>query len=309
MPQHEKTSVENLDDSVENLDDSVARILNPGCISRKLSDYKPYITNTSVLYHHPNIAHYVVLSTTSRYQLIFLDYMSMLSSYKFLKPEKIILHTNTDIVGAYWKSIQEWSDTMVEIHKIERVPKIAGVKVKFIEHEADYTKLRILQEYGGSIFDFDVIVINGTRWRKNQKISSCILSVELNSSLVTIGAISCVKGSLFVDAWLHKYHTDYRHGWIYNSGIVPTNILRKSDSSGTCYNVYMDETISQDPNYNEVRRWVDGNYYVNWENKTAAHYYYNDLIKHSQIKPDNRNELMLMRNISLRELFRHVSYG
>ena len=133
--------------------------------------------------------------------------MSMLSSYKFLKPEKIILHTNADVVGAYWKSTQEWNETVVEIHKIERVPKLAGVKVKYIQHEADYMKLRILQEYGGSIFDFDVIMVNGTRWRKEQKISACILSVEGNSSQVNIGALSCIKGSLFVDAWLYKYHT------------------------------------------------------------------------------------------------------
>ena len=56
MPQHDKASV-------ENLDDSEAGILNPGCISRKLRDYKPYMTNTSVLSHHPNIVHYVVIST------------------------------------------------------------------------------------------------------------------------------------------------------------------------------------------------------------------------------------------------------
>ena len=141
-------------------DVSEAGIVNPGCISRELRDYKPYITNTSVLYHHPNIVHYVMFSRIPRYQLIFRDYMSMLSSYKFLKPEKIIMHTNTDVVGAYWKSIQEWTDIVVEIHKIERVPKLAGVTVESIEHEADYTKLRILQKYGGSIFDFDVIVIN-----------------------------------------------------------------------------------------------------------------------------------------------------
>ena len=55
--------------------DSEADILNTGCISRKLRDYKPYITNTSVLYHHPDIVHYVVLSITPRYQLIYREYM------------------------------------------------------------------------------------------------------------------------------------------------------------------------------------------------------------------------------------------
>ena len=296
-------------ESIENLDDSKAGILNPGCVSRILRDYKPNVTKTSALYHHPNIVHYVMISTTPQYQLIFRDYMSMLSCYKFLKPEKIILHTNTDIVGPYWKSIQEWSAIMVEIHKIERVPTLAGVKVKHIEHEADYTKLQILQKYGGSIFDFDVIMINGTRWRKNQKTSTCILSIEGNSRKVSIGIISCIKGSLFVDAWLYKYHTDYRHVWTYNSATIPKSILEKSDSNSTCYNIYVDETITQDPNFNEVRRWVDENYSVNWKIKTAAHYYYRDLATYGKLKPDDRNELMLTQNSSLGELFRHVSNG
>ena len=302
MPQLENASIENLDNSEDS-------IHNPGCTSRKLRDYKPDATKTYALYHHPNIVHYVMLSTTPRNQLIFRDYMSMLSCYKFLKPEKIILHTNTDIVGPYWESIQEWNDIVVEIHKIERVPKLAGVKVKYIEHEADYTKLQILQEYGGPIFDFDVIMINGTRWRKNQKISACILSIEDNSRKVSIVTISCIKGSLFVDAWIYKYDTDYRHDWTYNSASIPTNILEKSDSNSTCYNVYVDKTITQDPKYDEVRRWVDGNYTVNWKNKTAAHYYYRDLATHGQLKPDDRNELMLALNSSLGELFRHVSNG
>ena len=183
------------------------------------------------------------------------------------------------------------------------------MKVKYIEHEADYMKLQILQRYGGSIFDFDVIMINGTRWRKNQKISACILSIEGNSRKVNIGVISCIKGSLFVDAWLYKYHTDYRHTWTYNSASIPTNILEKSDSNSTCYNVYVDEKITQDPKYDEVRRWVDGNYYVNWKNKTAAHYYYCGLATHGHLKPEYRNELMLAQKSSLGELFRHVSNG
>ena len=65
-------------------------------------------------------------------------------------------------------------------------------------------------------------------------------------------------------------------------------MLGKSDSHGACYNIYVDEIISQDPNFNEVKRWVDGNLYVNWKNKTAAHYYYNCLANSGQLKPDDR---------------------
>ena len=46
--------------SIENLDESKAGILNPGCVSRKLRDYKPNVTKSSALYHHPNIVHYVM---------------------------------------------------------------------------------------------------------------------------------------------------------------------------------------------------------------------------------------------------------
>ena len=278
-------------------------MLNPGCISKKMSDYKPRIT--SVLYHHPNIVHYVMFSTTPRYQLIFRDYMSMLSVYKFLKPEKIILHTNTDIVGAYWKSMQEWKDSTVEINKVKRVPKLANVEVKYIEHEADYTKIKILCKYGGSIFDFDVIMVNGTKWKQNQKISECVLSLERNN--LNIGALSCRKGSSFAQAWLYKYHNDYKQEWTYNSGLVPANILRMLDTNDTCHNVYVDETLAQDPLYNQVKRWVDSSHSVNWKEKAAAHYYYAMLPKFSQLKKEDLDERLLMQDSSLGDLFRHVS--
>ena len=101
---------------------------------------------------------------------------SFASQRKLYFTPKLILWEHTGSL-----SIQESGDTVVKIHKIERATKLARVKVEFIEHEADYMKLQILQEYGGSILDFDVIVINGTWWREKQKISVCILSVEDHS--------------------------------------------------------------------------------------------------------------------------------
>ena len=93
---------------VQNLDDSVARILNPG-FEENCEITSPMVTKTSVLYHHANIVYYVLLSTKSNTSSSFVTSCQRLSSYKFLEPEKIILHTNTDVVGAYWKSIQERS--------------------------------------------------------------------------------------------------------------------------------------------------------------------------------------------------------
>ena len=183
------------------------------------------------------------------------------------------------------------------------------MRVRYIEHEADYTN--ILCKYGGSIFDIDVILANVTKLKQNQNISECVLSFESNN--LNIGAFSCRKGSSFAQAWLYKYHNEYKQVltnkqlWTYNSDLVPANILRMLDTNDICHNVYVDETLAQDSRYNQVKRWVDSSYSVNWKEKATAHYYYAMLPKYGQLKKEDLDERLIMQDSSLGELFRHVS--
>ena len=79
--------------------------VNPGCIEKKLNRYRPM--DTGRVYHYLPIVHYAKLTWSSQsVSLNFREYTSVLSVYKFLQPERIIFHINTDVVGKYWDKIK-----------------------------------------------------------------------------------------------------------------------------------------------------------------------------------------------------------
>lgn len=247
--------------------------INPGCLFKKFDMYMPI--DVGVIYHHPSIVHYAKLSTdASPVSLTFLEHMSVLSAYKFLRPKRIIIHTYGDIVGRYWNRIKKWNRTSIEVNKVERVTHFGDKKVEFVQNQADYIKLRALLELGGVISDFDVIVINGQRYQTQQRIAECVLSKGgKNGQFVNPGFISCVKNSSFVRRWLDGYHKDYKPElYVYNASLKPLHIL-EDEHSKVCYNVYVDDTICLNPNATKEKlRWMKRNG-VYWRSKTAAHHF------------------------------------
>ena len=262
-------------------DDKPAKktVKNPGCTTRQLAKYKPIDTET--VYHHPSLIHYAKLSSSPSpdpVSLTFMEYVALMSAHKFYRPERIMLHTYTDITGKYWDMVQNWT-TPIQVNKLERVTHVGGKKLHYITHQADYVKIRTLWELGGIISDFDVIIINGTRLKEMQKISECVLSIEHHSGrykdFINAGFNSCIKGSAFVKKWLDGYHNDYRVGWIYNAGQKPTDILI-SRTSKVCFNMYTVDRIAADPNWASFSRWHKPNG-VDWNSKVAAHYFNKNL--------------------------------
>ena len=272
---------------------------NPGCTERKLAKYKA--VDQGVVYNHPSLVQYAKLAMNKEAKavnLTFMNYMALLSAYKFLQPEKIMIHSYTDITGKYWDLVQKW-DTALVVNKVERVEVLGGREVppKLITHHADFIKVRGLLEFGGTISDFDVIVVNGTRWKELQRRAECVLSQEFK--VINAGFNSCIRNSSFVRGWLQGYYRDYRRDWLYNAARLPTKIL-EDKSSSLCYNMHVVSDIATQPNWSSFRQWlkVDG---VKWRGKIAAHYF-NTGIKHY-------NETALQANSSFGELLRHVAQG
>ena len=198
--------------------------VNPGCTTRKIDDYKP--VDRIAYYHHPSLIQYAKLSkqdSDAPVSLTFMEYVALLSAHKFLKPDKILIHTYTNITGKYWDMVQKW-DTPVVIRKNERVVKV-GISPDMITHHADFIKIRGLYELGGTISDFDVIIVNGTKWREMQKRAECVLSQELER--LNAGFDSCIANSSFVRRWLDGYYTDYSTDWLHNAAFVPKYILEE----------------------------------------------------------------------------------
>ena len=275
---------------------------NPGCITRELAKYKPIDTGT--VYHHPSLIHYAKLSSSPSpdpVSLTFMEYVALMSAHKFYRPERIMLHTYTDITGKYWDMVQNWT-TPIQVNKLERVTHVGGKKLHYITHQADYVKIRTLWELGGIISDFDVIIINGTRLKEMQRISECVLSMEHHpgwahlQDVMNAGFNSCIKGSAFVKKWLDGYLKDYRPEWLYNAAQRPTGILI-SKTSEECFNMYVVDRIAADPNWVDFKRWRVPNA-VDWRTKVAAHYFNKDLkvLDESAVNADN----------PMGEMLRHV---
>lgn len=272
--------------------------INPGCRGKKrLKDYRA--VDTGRVYHHPSIVHYIKLS---RYgggapHINFREYTSVLSVHKFLRPEKIMFHTySNSLAGKYWDLINSWTDVSIEVNKIPKVEKIGGKFVPYIQHEADYVKLKSVYNYGGIVLDFDVIIVNGTRLKRQQSLSECVLSEE--GDYINCGFYSCIKKSPYIAKWLESYDTDYRPDlWLHNGSFRPMDFLldKKSD---VCYNVHLDDTICINPNWGKQREWLQKGA-VNWRTKTAAHYFVKDSIA-------NDGEGLLKENHSLADLLRYV---
>lgn len=271
--------------------------MNPGCIERKVGKYKPVDVGSEVAYHHPSLIQYAKLSksaTTTSVSLTFMEYVALLSAYKFLKPEQIMIHTYTNIIGKYWDIVQKWN-TSVVINKVERVVKLGKrtVPSSLITHHADFIKIRGLLEFGGTISDFDVIIVNGTRWKKMQKMAECVLSQQV--SIINAGFNSCIVNSSFVRRWLNGYYTDYRTDWLHNASYLPKSILESKKS--TCYNMYVVDGIATQPMWSKYQEWLkaDG---VQWRKKVAAHYFNKDMKAY--------DESSIHANNSFGELLRYV---
>ena len=55
---------------------------------------------------------------------------------------------------------QSWTNLTIEMNKIPSIEYIGGKEVRYIQHEADYVKLKALYNYGGVTLDFDVVIVS-----------------------------------------------------------------------------------------------------------------------------------------------------
>ena len=283
--------------TTETQNDVGEAVINPGCKKRRLKDYRA--VDTGKTYDHPSIVHYYKLSRSDGLTSInFREYTSVLSVYKFLKPERIVFYVNSNTLGGYyWNIINTWADVVIQVRKVPQASTIGGKYVPWITHEADYVKLKTIYQSGGLALDFDVIIVNGTRLKREQNLSECVLSEE--GEYINGGFYSCIRRSPYIAKWLNSYDTDYRPElWLHNVSFKPRDFLIEPDSSNVCYNVHLDDTICIHPNWGKQREWLKKNS-VNWRTKTAAHYFVKNNIR-------NDGKGLLKEDHSLADLIRYV---
>ena len=277
---------------------------NAGCLAkqRHITLFKPLPPYKT--YHHSDIVHYVklVYGDGAGISFNFREYLAVLSAYKFYKPERILIHTNGVMRGTYWDKLQQLDKTRtrIEANRIARSNEIGGRRVVWIQHSADYVKVTKVLEYGGIMSDMDVIIVNGTKLRELQSISECVLSHEGPANIINAGFFSCEKGSSFMKKWVETYHKDYRPGaWVHNAAFAPSAVLL---DTSTCFNVYSDGTVCQDPKWGNAGWWLQPGK-VDWKSKVASHYWFNKILTKGHVQSD---ESVLTRDIPLADMFKYV---
>ncbi|GAV03066.1 hypothetical protein RvY_13548 [Ramazzottius varieornatus] len=173
------------------------------------------------------IVHYVRLLTdgTQGAPLSFVDCLGLYSVFLLLKPDRILLHANSkDNSEALLNKTLNWSIVQTILAPLQRT--INGKTISYIAHEADIRKLRALEEYGGIVLDFDVVILNGSTVRALWTITPCFICWEPARNSANSGFLGCrQKNATYPRSILKQYEVAYNPNcWSCNSGFVPWNI-------------------------------------------------------------------------------------
>ncbi|CAH1777223.1 unnamed protein product, partial [Owenia fusiformis] len=230
-------------------------------ISRN-SGFDQINTTENFQYKVPNIVHYIWYARKP-IEWKFTQYLSVLSASKFIKPSKIMFHTNCTPIGHYWNRTTE----IPNLEIIQRSPtsELFGVKVLFfyMTSPSDIDRLLILNTTGGIYLDMDVITLKSFDplrvYPFTMGSESLTTKVGLNG-----GIILSEPGSKFLKIWINNYVDDQRSQWAYNSG-------RMADKLATRFpeDIHIEMTSLNRPSYLEVDQIFVKKY--NWHNNYAIH--------------------------------------
>ena len=101
--------------NVNTADKAVVPNINNTSVEERI----PYILSTAAKDLVPNIVHYISFSHKGKKKpFIFINYLSIISAHKYIKPDHIYLHTDSPPEGMYWNLTME----IPEFEVIKRTP-------------------------------------------------------------------------------------------------------------------------------------------------------------------------------------------
>ncbi|CAH1798206.1 unnamed protein product [Owenia fusiformis] len=222
-----------------------------------------HLTTKNLQYKVPNIVHYIWYSrkpTTWN----FIQYLSILSASKFIRPSRIMFHTNCTPNGHYWNRTTEISDFEI----IHRSPtrSLFGKQIRFPFEDisaSDIDRLIILNRTGGIYLDTDVIALRS--FDPLRVYSFTMGSESLNETVLLCGGIIISEpGSKFLKIWINNFVDDQRSKWAYNSGRMADKIASRFPED-----IHIEMTSLNRPSPKEIDLIFATNY--NWHNNYAIH--------------------------------------
>ena len=160
-----------------------------------------FSSNKSIGFKIPNLVHYVWFSC-HEYRIS--DYLCMLSSLRYQKPEFILVHGDCEPKGKYWELFKQAAGNKLKMIKKTPPDKVFGNKITAIEHKSDVARMQILLQIGGMYFDTDTMVLKSLDDLRRD--NDIVLGKATPDSLAN-GGILANKNSWFLKKWFQEYQS------------------------------------------------------------------------------------------------------
>lgn len=181
----------------------------------------------------PNIVHYVwaLKEPDGALEFKFKHFVSIYSSYLYLRPDTIYVHTNAQpsAIAAAQNDIRNfWT------HKVFSIPGVTvrnieipthtkyGALLEHMEHRSDFVRPGILRDYGGIYMDFDVVPLRDMKPLRESGFRN-VFGHELGEK-VNNGVMMAVKDSRFMDIFDRDQHEVFSGWWIEHSVLQLTRM-------------------------------------------------------------------------------------
>lgn len=146
----------------------------------------------------------------------YIHYLSVITAYKIIKPDKICFHYEYEPDGFWWNQAKK----LAILNKVKAPDTIFGNKINTYQHKADVLRLEILREMGGIYLDLDLVVLNSfDNLLKNKN----VMGIEPSQGLCNAVILS-EKNSSFIKAWYNSYSDFDNSKWNYHSIQLPFKI-------------------------------------------------------------------------------------
>ncbi|KAK3099630.1 hypothetical protein FSP39_007237 [Pinctada imbricata] len=208
----------------------------------------------------PNIIHYVWFG---KREMNFYHFLAVMGVHKKQKPCLILFHSDYLPFGPYWEYLLELVPNIIHVQfKPDTV--IAGKRIKFVEHQADYARLKAIQRFGGIYADTDTIFLRSLDPLRNYNFT---LSKAFDYNLSN-GLILSACNATFLKYWFKAYETYDPNKWGYHSTIIPFKIWQSHlDEVGL---IHVEEKTFVKPNGIDAPKQIFKENY-NWSHNYAIH--------------------------------------
>ncbi|KAK6173344.1 hypothetical protein SNE40_016813 [Patella caerulea] len=167
----------------------------------------------------PNVIHYVWFN---KHVMDVYSFLSVISTYKRIKPCLIIIHADVMPYGPYWVYLLTLVPNLIHIYKPAPI-SIFGKRLGYVQHKADIARLEILKAHGGIYFDFDQIALKNFDQFRHYDFVMAHENIHNLGNAVIVSK----KNAPFIDLWYNNYDTYNPTEWGIHSTFVPFRIAQK----------------------------------------------------------------------------------